>query len=125
MPTKTFVVTDEGPDEFARASDAAAAALERHEHEPLERIAVHTGTSARGAEHLRAVANPGQVLVSSLAARHVVDDPLATVVLCDLGIHRLRDLSPPERVYELRADGDDAPSPPLRSLDRIANNLPI
>lgn len=125
VPTKTFVVTDEGPDEFARAIDGAAAALKRHEQAPLERIAVHTGTSARRAEHLRAVANPGQLLVSSLAARHISTEPLATVVLRDLGIHRLRDLSPPERVYELRAGRDDTPSPPLRSLDRIANNLPI
>jgi predicted ATPase/DNA-binding NarL/FixJ family response regulator len=125
VPTKTFVVTAEGPDKFARAIDGAAAALRRHKQAPLDRIAVHTGTSARRAEHLRAVANPGQLLVSSLAAQHIMSEPPATVVLCDLGIHRLRDLSPPERVYELRAVGDDAPSPPLRSLDRIANNLPV
>ena len=125
MPTKTFVVTDEGPDEFARAIDAAAAAIKRHEQAPLDRIAVHTGTSARRAEHLRAVANPGQLLVSSLAARHISAEPPATFELRDLGIHRLRDLSPPERVYELRAGGDDTPAAPLRSLDRIANNLPV
>jgi predicted ATPase/DNA-binding CsgD family transcriptional regulator len=125
VPTKTFVVTDEGPDEFARASDGAVAALTRHEQAPLERIAVHTGTSARRAEHLRAVANPGQLLVSSGAARDIMSEPPATFELRDLGIHRLRDLSPPERVYELRAGGDDARSAPLRSLDRIANNLPV
>ena len=125
VSTRTFVVTDDGPDEFARAVHAAAAALKRHEQAPLERIAVHTGTSARRAEYLRAVANPGQVLVSSLAAEQIACEPLATAELCDLGIHRLRDLSAPERVYELRAVGDDAPSPPLRSLNRIANNLPV
>jgi predicted ATPase len=124
-PAKTFVVTDDGADEFARAIDGAAAALERHEQAPLERIAVHTGTSARRAEHLRAVANPGQLLVSSLAARQIASERPPTFELCDLGIHRLRDLSVPERVYELRVGGDDAPSPPLRSLDRIANNLPV
>jgi hypothetical protein len=102
MPTKTFVVTGEGPDEFARAIDGAAAALERHERAPLERIAVHTGTSARRAEQLRAVANRGQVLLSSLSALHIVSEPSATFELRDLGIHRLRDLSAPERVYELR-----------------------
>jgi predicted ATPase/DNA-binding CsgD family transcriptional regulator len=125
IPTKTFVVTDEGADEFAQAIDGAAAALERHEQAPLDRIAVHTGMSSRRAEHLRAVANPGQLLVSSLAARHIVSGLPATFRVCDLGIHRLRDLSAPERVYELRARGNHVPSPPLRSLDRIANNLPV
>ena len=125
MPTKTFVVSDEGPDEFAWASTeprrrSSITSRRRSNGSPCTPARLHVAV-----EHLRAVANPGQLLVSSLAARHISAESLATFVLCDLGIHRLRDLSPPERVYELRVGDDDTPAAPLRSLDRIANNLPV
>ncbi len=44
--------------------------------------------------------------------------------LRDLGEHRLRDLSAPERLYQVIAAGLMAEFPPLRTLDRTPNNLP-
>src|SRR5262249_25257151 len=45
--------------------------------------------------------------------------------LVDLGLHRLRDLSSPVRVFELR-HGDRVAEPvPPRSLDAVPNNLPV
>ena len=43
-----------------------------------------------------------------------------SVVLVDLGEHRLRDLDRPMRVFQAGTDG----FPPLRSLDVLPGNLP-
>ncbi|WP_157979827.1 helix-turn-helix transcriptional regulator [Kribbella monticola] len=84
----------------------------------LLRIAVHTGVAqqaaVRHAEQVNEVANPGQTLLTSLAAE-AVDDPV------DLGVHRLRDLGAGERLFALPEGGLEAP----RSLARTANNLPV
>jgi class 3 adenylate cyclase len=45
--------------------------------------------------------------------------------LLDLGAHRLRDLTRPERVVQLSAADLPAAFPPLASLDARPNNLPI
>jgi PAS domain S-box-containing protein len=88
------------------------------------RIGVHTGTpliSQEGyvggdvhrAARIAAVGHGGQVLISSATAQ------LVEVELADLGEHRLKDLSAPERIYQL---GEEA-FPALNSLYRT--NLPI
>jgi predicted ATPase/DNA-binding CsgD family transcriptional regulator len=70
------------------------------------------------------VAHGGQTLLSSVTAALVADALPPGAWIRDLGLQRLRDLSPAERVFELcHADlADDFP--PLRSLDVLANNLP-
>ena len=88
------------------------------------RIGLHTGTpllteegyvggDVHRAARIAAVGHGGQVLVSSTTA------PLVEVELTDLGEHRLKDLSAPERIYQL---GEPA-FPALNSLYRT--NLPI
>jgi predicted ATPase/class 3 adenylate cyclase len=88
------------------------------------RVGLHTGTpflTAEGyvgsdvhrAARIAAAGHGGQVLVSSSTAQ------LAELELRDLGEHRLKDLSAPERIYQL-GDGD---FPALKSLYRT--NLPI
>ncbi len=47
------------------------------------------------------------------------------VELLDLGLHRLKDLSRPERVWQLAAPGLPGGFPPLRSLDAFRHNLPV
>ncbi len=83
----------------------------------LLRIVLHTAPSTtqavRHAEHLLAIANPGQTLLTATTAAGLTD-------LIDLGMHRLRDLGSPERVFELTATAE-----PLRSLDEVPNNLPV
>ena len=89
------------------------------------RMGVHTGTPHLGEEgyvgvdvhraaRIAACGHGGQVLVSASTAALVGTDGLR-----DLGEHRLKDLSAPERIYQL-GDGD---FPPLKSLHRT--NLPI
>jgi predicted ATPase len=49
----------------------------------------------------------------------------AGVSLADLGVHRLRDLSEPLRVFQLLDDGLPSHFPPLLSMDAFPGNLPL
>ena len=115
---------------FARAGGALEAAREAQaglEEGPIRvRIGVHTGEplvtdegyvgiDVHRAARIAAVGHGGQVLVS--AATTALVDPSNTVLL-DLGEHRLKDLTAPERLYQL-GDGE---FPPLKSLNQ--SNLP-
>jgi predicted ATPase len=73
-----------------------------------------------------AVAHAGQVLVSEAAAALVRHGLPEDAALADLGVHRLKDLGRPERIFQLTAAGLPAQFPPLRSLGNPAlpNNLP-
>jgi len=101
------------------------------------RMGVHTGEAAKTAAGLvgldvhraarvAAVGYGGQVLLSETAAALVRDALPAGTSLQDLGVHRLRDLGRPERIFQLQAPGLRAGFPPLRSLGNpaLANNLP-
>jgi predicted ATPase/class 3 adenylate cyclase len=101
------------------------------------RMGVHCGEAARtaaglvGLEVHRAarvagVAYGGQVLVSEAAAVLVRDWLPPGAALADLGVHRLKDLGHPERIFQLTTAGLPAHFPPLRSLGNPAlpNNLP-
>jgi predicted ATPase/class 3 adenylate cyclase len=82
------------------------------------------GTAVNKAARLMSVAHGGQVVVS-LATEELVRDVVGDgVELLDLGEHRLRDLSRPERVFQLVVSGLPRKFPPLRSLDVFAGNLP-
>jgi predicted ATPase/class 3 adenylate cyclase/DNA-binding CsgD family transcriptional regulator len=132
---------------FALASDALAAAVAaqlrlQDEAWPENamiavRMAVHTGevelrdegnyfgpTIIRCAR-LRAIGVGGQVLVSNATADLVGDRMPGDATLADLGLHRLKDLGRPERVFELRHPGIPARKRPLGSLDNLPNNLPV
>ncbi len=128
---------------FAAAADGVLAAITAQraldaESWPAEaaisaRMGVHTGvaeerdgdyygTSVNRAARIMAIANCGQILVSDAAAAVLRDD--RSIKLRDLGEHRLRDLSRPERVHQVVADGLAEDFPPLRSLDALPTNLP-
>jgi hypothetical protein len=81
--------------------------------------------SRRRAARLAGVAHGGQILVSETAAALVQDWLAPGVALADLGVHRLKDLGRPERIFQLNAAGLQAGFPPLRSLGNpaLANNL--
>jgi class 3 adenylate cyclase len=132
---------------FASPSAAVAAAVEMQraievhtwpagEHLRV-RMGLHTGEAARTATGLvgldvhraarvAAVAHGGQILLSETTAALVRDSLPPGAELRDLGVHRLKDLGRPERIFELDASGLPAGFPPLRSLSNPAlqNNLP-
>ncbi len=115
---------------FARASDAVAAAGEAQDEladGPVRvRIGVHTGepvvtkegyvgVDVHRAARIMGAGHGGQILLSE-TTRRLLDSP---VLLRDLGDHRLKDLTAPQRLYQF-GDGD---FPPLKTLHRT--NLPI
>ena len=101
------------------------------------RMGVHTGEAEKTAAGLvgldvhraarvAAAGYGGQVLLSGTAAALVRDALPPGAALADLGVHRLKDLGRPERIFQLQAAGLQARFPPLRSLGNPAlpNNLP-
>ena len=101
------------------------------------RMGVHTGEAARTtaglvgldvhrAARVAAAGYGGQVLLSETAAALVRDALPPGALLKDLGVHRLKDMGRPERIFQLDAAGLPARFPPLRSLGNPAlpNNLP-
>jgi len=127
------VEVDTQGDAFFYSFPTAPAALEaaREGQESLAagpvavRMGVHTGTpivttegyvgeDVHRAARIAACGHGGQVLVSATAASLAIGDPLR-----DLGEHRLKDLSAPERIYQLGV----REFPPLRTL--YQTNLPV
>ena len=110
---------------------AAVHALERSEWGdtgPLQvRVSVHAGSATeRDGDYfgppvnqvarINAIGHGGQVLVSDVA-RQLMHLPAGV----DLGVHQLRDLSEPIRLWQL----DEGDHPPLRTLKRARHNLPV
>ena len=99
------------------------------------RMALHTGAAElragdyfgpalNRAARLMAAGHGGQVLLSDVTAGLARDDLPADVSLLDLGEQRLKDLSRPERVYQLVHPGLARDFPPLKTLESFPNNLP-
>jgi predicted ATPase/class 3 adenylate cyclase len=118
---------------FARASDAVAAASDAqrglavgpirvrmglHSGEPLVTDEGYVGLDVHRGARIAGVAHGGQVLLSE-ATRALVDVPVQ-----DLGAYRLKDLTAPERIYQLDIAGLRCKFPPLKTLDTGINNLP-
>jgi class 3 adenylate cyclase len=115
---------------FPRAADAVAAAesaqraldeidvrvrMGIHTGEPIVAEEGYVGMDVHRAARICGVGHGGQVLLSQ-TTRDLLDSSLE---LRDLGEHRLKDLSEPQRLYQLGA----GEFPPLRSLHRT--NLPV
>lgn len=114
---------------FAKASDALAAAADGraalepgpirvrmgvHTGEPIVADGGYVGIDVHRAARIAAAGHGGQILVSQSTR-----DLAGTDSLRDLGEHRLKDLTAPERIYQL----GDVDFPPLKSLN--ATNLPV
>jgi predicted ATPase len=72
-----------------------------------------------------AIGHGGQVLISGSTESLVRGKLPEDVELADLGDQRLRDLSEPLRVFEVRSPGLPGAFPPLRSLSSYPGNLPV
>jgi predicted ATPase/class 3 adenylate cyclase len=130
---------------FANARDAAHAAVNAQrrlaaatweETGPLRvRIALHSGEAEQRdgdyfgqtlnrVARVLAAGHGGQTLLSRVTAERVREDLPEEVSLKDLGERRLKDLSKPERIFQLVTRDLPAEFPPLRSLEVLPNNLP-
>lgn len=131
-----FAVFDTAGDAVAAASwiQQALAAEPWPEDIPVRvRMAIHSGEAdahLRGSDvnrcaRLRAIAHGGQVLVSSAAQEGAGPAMPEPISLAELGVYRLRDLTHPERVFQLRHPELPAEFPPLRSMEAFRHNLPV
>jgi predicted ATPase len=123
---------------FGRAAEAVAAAVETqaalaavawptdvsirvriglHTGEADERAGDYFGPAVNRAARLMSAAHGGQVVCSQTTADLLPPE----VTLVDLGEHRLRDLSALQHVYQVGA----GTFPALRSLGKLAGNLPV
>ena len=99
------------------------------------RAALHTGqarisdddynsSSVNRCARLRAIAWGGQTLLSQATYELVRDEPLEGARFQELGLHGLKDLSRPERVFQLIHPELPRAFPAVRSLESVPNNLP-
>lgn len=130
---------------FWSAADAVAAALGAQQDLAAEdfsevggvrvRKAIHGGTAdERDSDYfgptvnrvarLLAIGHGEQVLLSGAAAEAAIAALPGGVTLNDMGEHRLKDLTAPERVFQLTAPGMRFEFPRLNSLSVRNNNFP-
>jgi predicted ATPase/class 3 adenylate cyclase len=115
---------------FERAADAVAAAAECnsglaggpirvrigiHTGEPLVTEEGYVGVDVHRAARIMSAGHGGQVLLSEKTRALIGEEQMLT----DLGLHRLKDMRRPEKLFQL---GDHV-FPPLKTLD--ATNLPV
>jgi class 3 adenylate cyclase len=135
-----FCVAFSRPEFAVAASLTAQRALSVEDFSAVDglrvRAAIHTGTAderdgdyfgaaVNRVARLLAIGHGGQVLVSGVTVDLVQGALPARSSLRDLGQHRLKDLTHPEQVYQLVAEGLVEVFPPVRSLESLPNNLPL
>jgi predicted ATPase len=95
-----------------------------HTGEADERGGDYFGPEVNRAARLMAIAHGGQIVCSQTSADLAGGHLPAGVSLVDVGVHRLRDLSEPLRVFQVLGDGLLSGFPPLLSMDAFPGNLP-
>jgi predicted ATPase/class 3 adenylate cyclase len=131
---------------FAKASEAVAAAVAGqqalaghrwpdgavlrvrmgiHTGEPIVVGRDYAGLDVHRAARISSAGHGGQVLISQATRELLADDLLCEVELRDLGEHRLKDLTRPQRLFQLVIPGLPVDFPPLRTLGIPATNLPV
>ena len=130
---------------FRTAATAAACALDIQEGFATEswpdgldlrtRVAMHTGEAQLRDGHyfgaalnrcarLLATCHPGQVLLTKATESMLADEIPPGAALEDLGLHRLKDLTRPEHVFQLNSLARPTSFPPIQSLTQRQTNLP-
>jgi predicted ATPase/class 3 adenylate cyclase len=84
----------------------------------------YVGLDVHRAARISSAGNGGQVLLSASTHALVEGNLPAGVSLREMGEHRLKDLSRPERIWDLVIEGVPSDFPPLRTLNAVPNNLP-
>jgi predicted ATPase/class 3 adenylate cyclase len=114
FPTAPGALTAAQEAQTAMAEGPMRVRMGLHTGTPILDDEGYVGADLHRAARIAAAGHGGQVLVSAATAALLDIDRLH-----DLGVHRFKDLSAPERVFQL----GNVPFPPLRSLHQT--NLPI
>ncbi|HLJ61564.1 MAG TPA: tetratricopeptide repeat protein [bacterium] len=95
-----------------------------HTGEPVNVASDYVGLDVHRAARICAAGHGGQILLSISTALLVADTLPAGASLRDLGLHRLKDVREPERIFQVVHPVLPSEFPALRSLDTVAHNLP-
>jgi len=132
---------------FSTAVDAVNAAMDGQQHlasipsysttevEIKVRMGLHTGEAElrdgdyyggtlNRAARIMSIGHGGQILLSDVTAQLVREHLPESTSLLDLGLHHLKGLRQPERIYQLNATDHQQVFPPLNSIPIATNNLP-
>jgi len=122
---------------FARARDAVGAAVGiQRATRCTVRIGIHSADApaadddlaivagARGAASIRAATHDGQILLSETTLDLLRETPLDDAAIRDLGEHRLSDLAPARRLFQLLAPGLTSDFPPPLGLEATEGDPP-
>ncbi|MGH9003437.1 MAG: ATP-binding protein, partial [Acidimicrobiia bacterium] len=134
-----FAVFPAAPDALVAAVAAQRALAAERWPEGVEvrvRMGMHSGEAVLGATdyvglavhraaRVAGLAYGGQVLVSEATRSLAGAGTPEGVTFSDLGEHRLKDLTEPERIHQLAHPALPADFPALRSLDAFRHNLPV
>ena len=112
-------------DEVWQETGPLRARMGLHTGEAQSRGGDYFGPTVNRAARIMAAAHGGQVLLSQPAARSAWDRLPDDASLRDLGERRLKDLLQPERIFQLVHPLLPSEFPPVNTLDRRPNNLPI
>lgn len=85
----------------------------------------YVGLDVHRAARISNAGHGGQVLLSATTRALVESSLPGGVTLREMGEHRLKDLSRPERIWDLVIEGIASDFPPLRTLNAVPNNLPM
>jgi len=96
-----------------------------HTGEPLLVGQDYAGLDVHQAARISSAAHGGQVLLSQTTRELLGDDLPSGVGLRDLGNHRLKDLSRPQRLFQLVIAGLPADFPALQTVGSRLTNLPV
>lgn len=134
----SFFVVFESADEAVRCCVAGQRALSGHDWPDgaavRVRMGLHSGDPIRHEDgyigldvhrtaRIAATAHGGQVVLSDITRHLALPRLPADVSVRDLGLHRLKDIEAPERIFQLVATGLQERFPPLKSLG-AQTNLP-
>ena len=95
-----------------------------HSGRPAVVAGDYIGLDVHRAARIMSAAHGGQVVVSQTTVELMAADLPDDVQLRDLGEHRLKDLTHPQRLYDLEIGGLDRSFPALRTLENRPTNLP-
>lgn len=107
------------------AVDGLRVRMGLHTGRAEERKADYFGPAVNRVARLMSIGHGGQVLISGSTHALAHDRLPAGTALVDMRSHRLKDLTEPERVWQLSIADLPREFPPLKSLDAQPNNLPI
>src|ERR1700736_1560221 len=106
------------------AVDGLRVRMGLHTGSAEERDADYFGPAVNRVARLMSIGHGGQLLLSGIA-HELVHNDAKDAVFSDLGLHRLKDLAEPERVWQATVGNLQRDFPPLNSLDVLPNNLPV